>query len=118
MNRVNRDFVVSMFRAIDNRDWDALATHFHPEMIYERPGFPVLEGRDAVMRFYRDVRRIHGEHRIEGVAVDGDFGAHWGRFVGTKNDGSPVDVQYADTYRFSDGLLKYRKSFFFVPLGI
>ena len=60
MNRVNRDFVVTMFRAIDNRDWDALATHFHPEMVYERPGFPVLEGRDAVMRFYREEARRLG----------------------------------------------------------
>jgi ketosteroid isomerase-like protein len=115
---MSRDFLASMFRAIDARDWDALGRHFHPNIRYERPGFPVLEGRDAVLQFYREVRQIHGEHRAEGMAVDGTFGAQWGRFVGTKKDGTPVDVQYADTYVFADGLLKHRKSYFFVALGI
>ena len=115
---MTRDFIVSMFRAIDTRDWEALGRHFHPEMIYERPGFPVLEGRDAVLRFYAETRQIQGEHRAEGIAVDGEFGAHWGRFVGAKKDGTPVDVRYSDTYVFADGMLKHRKSYFFVPLGI
>ena len=115
---MSRDFIISMFRAIDGRDWEALGRHFHPDMIYLRPGFPTLEGRDAVLRFYREVRQIQGEHRIEGVAVEGKFGAHWGRFVGAKKDGTPVDVEYSDTYVFDDGLLKHRKSYFFVPLGI
>jgi ketosteroid isomerase-like protein len=115
---MSRDFIVNMFRAIDNRDWEALGRHFHPEMVYLRPGFPVLEGREAVLKFYREVRQIQGEHRIEGSAVEGNFGAHWGRFVGAKKDGTPVEVEYSDTYVFQDGLLKHRKSFFFVPLGI
>ncbi len=115
---MTKDFIVSMFRAIDTRDWENLGRHFHPDIVYERPGFSVLTGRDAVVGFYRDVRQIHGEHRAEGMAVDGQFGAHWGRFVGAKKDGSPVDVQYSDCYVFADGLLKHRKSYFFVSLGI
>jgi ketosteroid isomerase-like protein len=115
---MTKDFIVSMFRAIDSRDWDALATHFHPDIVYERPGFPVLEGRDAVVRFYRETRQIHGEHRASGLAVDEPYGAHWGRFVGAKKDGTPVDVEYADCYVFADGLLKHRRSYFFVALGI
>jgi ketosteroid isomerase-like protein len=115
---MTKDFIGSMFRAIDARDWDRLATHFHPDIIYERPGFPVLQGRDAVLGFYREVRQIHGEHRTSAIAMDPPFGAVWGRFVGTKKDGSPVDVEYADCYVFADGLLKHRRSYFFVPLGI
>ena len=115
---MNRDFVVGMFKAIDARDWDWLAAHFHPQIVYERPGFAVLNGRDAVLDFYRSVRQIQGEHRITGVAVDPPFGAHWGKFVGAKKDGTPVEVDYADCYVFADGLLRHRRSYFFVALGI
>jgi uncharacterized protein len=115
---MTRDFIASMFRAVDAKDWEGVGRHFHPDIVYQRPGFPVLSGREAVVRFYRETRQIHGEHRAEGMAVDGEFGAAWGRFVGTKKDGSPVDVQYADCYVFADGLIKHRKSHFFVSLGV
>ena len=62
---MTEEFVRSMFRGIDARDWDTLARHFHPALVYQRPGFPLLEGRDAVVRFYREVREIQGEHRLE-----------------------------------------------------
>jgi ketosteroid isomerase-like protein len=112
---MSRDFVTAMFRAVDARDWAALALHFHEDLRYDRPGFPPLMGRDRVLHFYREVRAIHGTHQIEAIVIDGEAGASWGRFVGTKTDGAPVDVQYADCYRFRDGLLWRRKSFFFVP---
>jgi hypothetical protein len=115
---VSHDLVRSIFRAIDARDWGSLADYFHPELRYQRPGFPTLEGRDEVLRFFREIRAIHGSHQIEGIAIDGDQGAHWGRFVGAKMDGTPVDVEYADWYRFRDGLLWRRKSFFYVALGV
>jgi len=112
---MSRDFITSMFRAVDARDWTALGSHFHPDLRYERPGFPPLLGRDQVLQFYREVRAIHGAHQIEAIVIDGDAGASWGRFVGQKRDGAPVDIQYADCYRFRDGLLWRRKSYFFVP---
>jgi ketosteroid isomerase-like protein len=72
-------------------------------------------GREQVLHFYREIRAIHGSHQIEAIVVDGDHGASWGRFVGSKRDGTPVDLEYADCYGFRDGLLWRRKSFFFVP---
>ncbi len=112
---MTHEFVRSMFRAVDDRDWSALAEHFHPELRYDRPGFSALMGRDQVVHFYREVRAIQGSHRIEAIVIDGEHGASWGRFVGSKTDGAPVDLQYADCYGFRDGLLWRRKSFFFVP---
>lgn len=109
------EFVRSMFRAIDARDWDALGSQFHHEIRYDRPGIPPLIGRDQVVRFYREIRAIQGEHRIEAIVVDDEHGASWGRFVGSKQDGTPIDIQYADCYGFKEGLLWRRKSFFFVP---
>lgn len=106
----------AMFRVIDATDWDSLGRFFHPELIYQRPGFPVLEGRDANLDFYRNIRAIRGEHRFDAFVIEGDTGASWGRFVGHKKDGTPVDVEYADCYGFRDGLLWRRKSFFFVPV--
>lgn len=110
------DQLRAMFRAIDASDWDAMARFLHPEIAYDRPGFPLLDGRDAVLRFYRETRTIRGEHRFECFVVDGDAGACWGRFVGRTGDGAPLDVQFADCYRFRDGLLWRRKSHFYTPL--
>jgi hypothetical protein len=35
--------------------------------------------------------------------------------VGTHRDGSPIDVEFADTYELEDGAIRRRKSFFYVP---
>ncbi len=106
----------AMFRAVDASEWDTMAEYFHPALVYERPGFPLLEGRDQNLRFYRETRTYRGEHRFECFAIEPDAGASWGRFVGTTKDGTPIDVQFADCYRFKDGLLWRRKSHFFVPV--
>lgn len=106
----------AMFRTIDRSDWDALARYFHPDLCYERPGLPMLEGRDANLRFYRELRTIRGEHLFERFVIEPDAGACWGRFVGHRQDGTPLDLEFADCYRFKDGLLWRRKSYFHVPL--
>ncbi|MBX3146858.1 MAG: nuclear transport factor 2 family protein [Gemmatimonadales bacterium] len=106
----------AMFRAIDATDWDALPPFFHPEMTYDRPGFPLLNGREAVLDFYRRIRAIRGEHRFEAFVIEGDAGASWGRFVGARTDGTPVDIAFADCYRFKDGAIWRRQSYFYVPL--
>ncbi len=106
----------AMFRVIDASDWENLGRYFHPDLVYERPGYPLLEGREANLHFYREIRKYRGEHQFEQFVVEPDAGAAWGRFVGRKFDGTPLDLQFADCYRFKDGLLWRRKSFFFVPL--
>lgn len=106
----------AMFRVIDASEWDALGRFFHPGLIYDRPGFPLLEGREANLHFYREVRTLRGEHRFDCMVLEPGAGASWGRFVGRRGDGTPVDIQFADCYRFRDGLLWRRKSFFYVPL--
>ena len=111
---MSHDLVRSMFRAVDARDWVGLGALFHPELRYDRPGFAPLLGREEVLRFYREVRTIHGSHQLEAIVVEGDHGATWGRFVGATADGTALDLQFADCYGFRDGLLARRKSFFFV----
>ena len=76
---------------------------------------------DGVAERGRRLRDRHrqsnrGEHRFDGFAIEADAGACWGRFVGAKTDGTPLDLAFADCYRFKDGLLWRRKSFFYLPL--
>jgi len=113
---VTRADLEAMFRAIDASDWDAVGRYFHPDLIYDRPGYARLEGRDQNLHFYREIRSIRGEHRFDCFAIESTAGAGWGRFVGSRTDGTPVDIEFADCYRFKDGLLWRRKSFFYVPL--
>jgi len=114
---MTRDFVRWLFEAIDARQWDRLAEFFHPEIEYQRPGYDSLVGLEAVVRFYREVRVLaSGNHQVTAIAIDGTHGACWGRYLGSRRDGTPVDIEFADCYEFEDGKIRRRKSFFYVPL--
>jgi ketosteroid isomerase-like protein len=103
-----------MFASIDAADWEALTERFDPAVVYERPGYPELAGRARVIHFYRHERIVvSGRHDLEGVIVDGDTAASWGRMRGTLNDGSQADVRFAEVYSFADGLIRTRRSYFF-----
>lgn len=110
-------FVTELFRKIDARDWDALAACFAEDVVYERPGYEPLVGRDRVMRFYREERVVAaGEHSLDRVLIDGDGGACWGRYVGVHRDGSPIDERFADVYTVdARGRITTRRSFFYRP---
>lgn len=108
--------VVDLFRTIDARRWDELGTFFHPEIVYQRPGYAPIEGVERLLHFYRHERVIaSGEHRLEAVVAQDGHAACWGRFVGVGRDGAPIDEAFADTYTLRDGRICARKSFFFRP---
>jgi branched-chain amino acid aminotransferase len=110
------NFVVDLFRKIDARDWEALEDSLHEDVVYERPGYEPLVGRERVLRFYREERVIaSGEHQLERVLTDGESGACWGRFVGLHKNGSAIDERFADVYLLQDGRIRTRRSFFFRP---
>lgn len=114
--RRQRERIKDMFRAIDACDWQALACFFHPDMVYERPGYAPLVGREQVLHFYRHERMIvSGVHQVDGVAVDKNAAASWGRLRATLKDGSIAEVQFADVYTFTDDRIRVRRSYFFRP---
>ncbi len=85
-------------------------------MTYERPGYEPLVGYERVKKFYREERVIaSGTHFLEGVVVNDDSGACWGRFVGVHKNGSAIDERFADAYTFENGKIRTRKSYFFRP---
>jgi ketosteroid isomerase-like protein len=111
---MSKKLIIELFYAVDRRDWGSLRYIFHPEIIYERPGYEPLAGIDRVLHFYEHERIVvSGTHHTECIIVDGNNGACWGRFVGLKKDNSQADERYADIYLFENGMIKTRKTYFF-----
>jgi len=112
-----QNFVTELFRKIDSRDWEALPSSFSENVVYERPGYDPLVGRERVMQFYREERVIAGgEHRLERVLLDGMGAACWGRFVGVHKNGTSIDEGFADVYEVDEqGRIKARRSYFYRP---
>ena len=108
--------IAELFRAIDAHDWEALESFFHPDIVYERPGYAPLTGIERLLDFYQHERILaSGNHYIEQIVIEEDHGACWGRFVGVKKDGSAADELFADVYSFEQGKIKTRRSYFFRP---
>jgi uncharacterized protein len=108
--------VDELFHAIDTRAFEHLRVLFHPEVTYERPGYPAFDGLEQVMRFYREERVIaSGTHVLTAIVQDGCFAASWGRFTGVHRDGSPIDIEFADTYVLGNAQIVRRKSYFYLP---
>jgi ketosteroid isomerase-like protein len=106
--------VEAMFASIDASDWDALRELLHPEVVYERPGYPRFVGRARVLEFYRYERIVvSGHHEIEGVIVAGETAVSWGTMRGTLKDGSETEVRFADICWFADARIRTRRSYFF-----
>jgi ketosteroid isomerase-like protein len=110
------DFIRTVFQTIDSRDWDGLGRIFCEDITYERPGYKPLVGCERVKNFYCEERVIaSGTHFLEGVVLNDDQGACWGRFIGMHKNGSAIDERFADAYTFANGKIKTRKSYFFRP---
>lgn len=110
------DLIQNLFTAVDTSDWDAMLRIFHPDIVYERPGYSTFRGIDSVMHFYQHDRVLaSGEHHLEHIVCMDNEGACWGRFIGFKKDGSRVDEGFADVHTFQDGQIKTRRSYFFRP---
>lgn len=113
---VGTNLVTRLFGLVDSRDWNNLNQVFCDDITYERPGYEPLVGFERVAKFYREERVIaSGKHHLEQVVLNEDCGACWGRFIGAHKDGSAIDERFADAYRFKDGKIKHRQSYFFRP---
>jgi len=64
--------------------------------------------------FYQEERIVaSGSHETEGIVIDGDRAACWGRFRGQHKNGSDIDELYADVYRMHEGRVRTRRTHFF-----
>lgn len=72
---------------------------FTGDSIYRRPGYPALDGREALRDFYENQRTIRsGKHTLETLlAVDLQVAVR-GIFQGVLHDGSMVETRFADFF--------------------
>lgn len=103
-----------LFAAIDSATWNDLPRFFHPEVVYERPGYPPIEGLSALLDFYGRVRIIaQGKHSLEGGLRDPEKAICWGHFDGRAKNGDLLAERFADAYELEGGLIRKRTTFFF-----
>lgn len=103
--------VRSYYDRIDADDYEGVFELFAADVVYHRPGQDAIRGIEALRRFYREERPLSdGEHEIIAVLVDGDTVAARGRYVG-QQDGSSVDIGFADFHRFEDGTIVERHTY-------
>ncbi|MCH0538528.1 nuclear transport factor 2 family protein [Streptomyces sp. MUM 203J] len=108
--------VARLFQVIDSRSWDELGDVLTEDAVYERPGYPALEGLDRIRTFYEHERIItEGRHEVDQVTGSLGAAACWGRFQGVSRDGTSLDEGFADTYLVRDGKIERRKTFFYRP---
>lgn len=100
--RTPRDVVGSYYEFVDKGAVDELVCLFAPDVVYDRPGHPRIEGRGALERFYRQVRPLSdGHHELHNVIADGNEVATRGTYRG-RQEGDEVRLGFADFFRFDD----------------
>jgi ketosteroid isomerase-like protein len=108
--------IKALLDSVDAGDYSALTKVFHPDIVYERPGYEPLVGIERLLEFYRSERMIaSGVHHPWHIVATQDAGACWGHFTGTAKDGSEINERFADCYTFEQGKIKTRISYFFRP---
>ena len=113
---MHRDTIEKLLRVIDAGSFDDLTRIFHPDICYARPGYQPIRGLARVLFFYTHERIIaSGVHHIQSIVTELSAGACWGRFIGRSKDGKQLDESFADVYRFEDGLIVERQTYFYRP---
>jgi len=113
-----QDSLVDMFKAVDSGDWSALRRFYTDQCIYERPGFDVIAGVEALIHFYESVRPIRsGIHILDHLVEEKDRVMASGHFEGMLRSGSAIQLQFTDVYVFDHKKIRFRKTFFFTPLA-
>jgi ketosteroid isomerase-like protein len=111
-----REHIAAMFEAIDSSEWGKLPEFFEAGIVYQRPGYPLLNGIGELDHFYRYQRKIAcGKHMLRNIVAEGNCAVAIGTFKGKLKDGAATQVQFSDAYWFRSGLIYRRQTFFDKP---
>jgi len=122
-----RSLIARYGRAVDDRDWEALALQFTADASFESVGEPVV-GTEAIVAYYQErtapyVASYHYPHTIEIALIDdhraeGLVCAHAELTI--NGDTVMVALRYYDDYRRIDGrwLFRSRKTQFLYVLKL
>ena len=112
--QVQGSWFEELFHAIDTRNWGDLPRFFHAEVVYERPGYPPIEGIDALLEFYSSVRIIaEGKHLLDGGLRDQHKAICWGHFRGRSRSGDELAERFDVAYELDGGVIRKRTTYFF-----
>lgn len=112
------DLVLAYYANIDAGDVPAALACFASTAVYRRPGYDPLVGFPSIAKFYDDTRVVGpGRHAIEAIVESPDEIAVRGRFDGTYRDGSGLHARWGDFWRFEDGKVVERNSYFDAPMA-
>ncbi|MFJ9468165.1 nuclear transport factor 2 family protein [Streptomyces caniferus] len=113
----NTTLVHRYYRLVDAKDVGGLLALFSDDAVYERPGYPVLHGREALRTFYTGQRVIEdGRHDLFTVITGDAQVSARGEFHGQLKDGRRVSVGFADFFTVGDaGLFTRRNTYFAMP---
>lgn len=112
--QLRQSWFEDLFRVIDTAAWTDLPRFFHAEVVYERPGYPPIEGIDALFDFYSFTRIIaEGTHSLDGGLHEDGKAICWGHFHGRSKTGEELSERFADAYELEDGVIKKRTTYFF-----
>ena len=104
------------YETVDSLGAEATVALFTEDATYRRPGYDVIEGREALTRFYGGERVIvSGRHTIDEIVVEGRRAAVRGRFHGELRDGTHVEVGFADFMHYEGDLIADRTTYFYQP---
>jgi steroid Delta-isomerase len=105
------------YELVDAGDVDALVALFAPDIVYRRPGYPPIEGQQALRAFYEGERVIEeGRHSVTSLLSNGDEIAVEGTFAGRLRDGREVNLRFADFFSLEGRLIARRDTYFDAPL--
>lgn len=108
--------VHNMFSIIDCRAFERLHEVFHPEVVYQRPGFPDIQGITELIHFYQQVRIVKdGVHTIRNLVCEGENLVCIGEFSGVSAEGKSLATRFSDVYGLKNGKIALRETYFFKP---
>jgi ketosteroid isomerase-like protein len=103
----NEQLIERFYRAFGDRDGDAMASCYSPEVRFSDPVFPDLRGSRAG-DMWRMLTSAPGELRIdllEHEADDRSGSGHWRAHYTFSQTGRPVVNDINASFRFEDGLI-------------
>lgn len=110
-------WVNEFFQCIDNREFSSILKLVANDIVYERPGFPTIKGKDNLLDFYTNKRSVvDGKHTVTNVISDVNFTAFSGFFSGRLKNNEFIELYFCDVCQFEGRLLKKRKTFFYSPM--
>ncbi|TVR19261.1 MAG: nuclear transport factor 2 family protein, partial [Anaerolineaceae bacterium] len=102
------------FELVDQRVFGKFNEIFHSDIVYERPGYPIMEGLSNLIDFYENTREIaSGQHMIENKLIQGNKCVCWGRVEGKKRDESIINERFIDVFYFKGNQIIKRTTYFY-----